>query len=48
MEIVNRAVKWNEIWDPGLVVQCIWGAFDLLVFKVILGTYALISNLHIT
>ncbi len=38
-------MKWSESWDSELVVTCILGIFDLLVFKVILGSFgALVLN----
>ena len=37
-----------EVWDSGIVVECIGGTFDLVVFKLILGSFsALVSNLPI-
>ncbi len=27
------------MWDSGVVLTCIWGTFDLLVIKVILGSF---------
>ncbi len=30
-----RRAKRSKIWDSGLVVTCIWGTFDLLVFNTI-------------
>ncbi len=42
-------VKRSEIWESGVVVICIWGTFDLLVFKVILGSLiALVSKWPVT
>ena len=39
--------KWSEI--SGVVVVCIWGTFDLLVFKVILWSFhALVSRYPVT
>ncbi len=29
----------TEIWDSLVVVTCMWGIFDLLVFKVSLGSF---------
>ncbi len=37
LEIATRRTKQNEICDSGLVVTCVWGTIDLLVFNVILG-----------
>ncbi len=34
----HRATR-SEIWDLGVIVTCIWSTFDLLVFKVILGSF---------
>ncbi len=40
----SRRVKQCETWDLEVVVVCIWGTFDLLVFKVIWGPFsALVS-----
>ncbi len=45
----GHRAKRCEIWDLGLVVTCIWGAFGLLVFKIILGSFiALVSKLPLT
>ncbi len=36
----GRKAKWDEIWETGIILfVCIWGSFDLLVFKVILGLF---------
>ena len=35
---VGHRLQWNEIESHGLIVViCIWGAFDLIAFKVING-----------
>ena len=39
----NRA-KWSEICDSGDVTISIWGTFDLLVFKVIWGSFGVIVS----
>ncbi len=49
LEMAMRRAKLSEIWESGLVVTCIWGTFDLLVFKVILGSFiALVSKWPVT
>ena len=41
--------KQSEIYDSGLVATCIWSTFDLLVSKVILGSFsALVSKCPVT
>ena len=35
----DRRAKRTEIWDSGHVVGFIWGTFDLLSVKVILGSF---------
>ncbi len=43
----DRRAKQNEIWLSGVIVICIWGIFDLLVFNF--GSFgALISKWPIT
>ena len=42
---VCRRAKRTEIWDSGILVTHIWGAFDLVGYKVILGSFsALVSK----
>ena len=38
-EMASHGSKRSEIWDSGVVVACIWGTFDLLVFNVILESF---------
>ena len=38
-KMADRRAKGSEIWDTGVVVGCIWGTFDLVLFKVILGSF---------
>ncbi len=41
--------KKSEIWNSGIVVTCIWGIFDLLVFNVIFRLFgALVSKWPVT
>ncbi len=41
----RRREKWIEIWETGTRVIHIWCTFDLIVFKVILGSFgALVSK----
>ena len=48
----GRIAKWSEMWysgGGGVVVTCIWGIFDLLVFNVILGSFStLVSKWPVT
>ncbi len=34
-KIAGKRAKTSEIWDSMLIVICIWGTFDLLVFKLL-------------
>ena len=34
----------QSVWETGIVFVCIWGTFDLLVFKVILGLFGALSQ----
>ncbi len=44
----RRAIR-SEIWESGVIVTRIWGTFDLLVFKVILGSFgAFVSKWPVT
>ncbi len=36
-KMVGRRTKRTEIWESRVVVTCVWGTFDLLVFKVSFG-----------
>ena len=41
----GRRAKLSEIWDPGLLVTCMWCTFDLVVFNVNLRSFgALVSK----
>ncbi len=43
--MAGRRMKQTEIRDLGTVVTHIWGTFDLVVFKVISGSFgALVSK----
>ncbi len=44
LEMANRGAKKSEIWYWGALVQHIWGMFDLIVFKVILGYWVHLSQ----
>ena len=35
--MTNLGLKRTENWESGVLVEYIWGTFDLVVFKVILG-----------
>ena len=49
LETANRRAKWREIWYSGVVVTYILAAFDLLVLKVIFGSFGtLVSKWHVT
>ncbi len=49
LERANRRAKRSEILDPRVLIQHMWGTFDLLVFKVILSSFgALVSKWFIT
>ncbi len=37
LEMVNNRAKWSKTWGVRVLVELIWGIFDLVVFKVILG-----------
>ncbi len=37
--MVNRRVKRSEIWDLGLLVEHMKDIFDIVMFKVILGSF---------
>ena len=41
----GRRAKYSEIWDSGVVVIYIWGTFDLLVFKVIWGSFIALDTI---
>ncbi len=48
-KIAGCRMKRSEIWESWVVVVCIWGTFDLLVLKVILGSFgALVSKWPVT
>ena len=38
-KMAGRRAKWSEIWDSVTLVRHIWGTFDLVGFKVILGSF---------
>ena len=38
LEMANCRVKWSEIWDSGVLMERVWGIFDLAAFKVIQGS----------
>ena len=38
METAGRRAKWTKIWDSGTLVTHMWCNFDLVVFKVTLGS----------
>ena len=40
-------VKWSEILDSEVVILCIRGVFDLLVCKVILGSFGALNCLKV-
>ena len=41
----HHRAKWSEIWDSWILVTYIWGTYDLVVFKVIWGSFsALVSK----
>ncbi len=41
----RRRAKRSEIWDSWILVTYIWGTYDMVVFKVILGSFgALVSK----
>ncbi len=45
METASRRAKLTKIWDSGISVTHMWGTFDLVVFKLILGSFgALVSK----
>ncbi len=44
LKTAGHGVKGNEIWDSGIVVVCIWGTFDILVFKVALGSLCVLVS----
>ncbi len=45
----GRRTKWSLMWDSGTLVTHIWGTFDLVGFKVILGSVdALVSKWFVT
>ena len=37
--------KMTEIWDSGVLAQCVWGTFDLPACKVILGSFGALSKI---
>ncbi len=37
-KMAGRRAKTTEIWESGILVTHIWGTFDLVGFKVILGS----------
>ncbi len=45
----GRRAKRSEIWDSGARVAHLWGIFDLVMFKVICGSFrALVSEWPVT
>ncbi len=45
LKTAGRIAKRSEIWDSGKIVTHIWSTFDLVVFKVFLGSFgALVSK----
>ncbi len=38
-KITGRRAERSEIWDSGILVMHIWCNFDLVVFKVIFGSF---------
>ncbi len=40
LKMAGDRVKRSEIFDVGVLVTYIWGTFDLLVFRVILGPFS--------
>ena len=47
-KMAGRRANKSEIGDVGVVDACIWGTFDLLVFRVILGSFgAIVSKWHV-
>ena len=44
-KLARPTAKLSEIWDSWILVTKIWGTFDLVGFKVILGSFsALVSE----
>ncbi len=41
---VDRRAIQSEIWDSWVLVTHIWGIYDLVVFKVILGSFGAIVS----
>ncbi len=39
LKTVGRRAEPSEIWDLGTVVRHMWCTYDLVVFKVILGSF---------
>ena len=39
LEIAIRRAKWSEIWNSVVLVENIWENFDLIMLKVILGSF---------
>ena len=45
LEMVNRREKRGRVWDSVVLVQHMFGTFDVEVFKVILGTFGALAIL---
>ncbi len=49
LEIPSRTVKLSEIWDSGVLLDYLLGYFNVVVFKVILGSFrSKVSDMHCT
>ncbi len=43
LEVANHKAKESEILDSWVLVEHMWGTFDILVFKVILASFGACS-----
>ncbi len=49
LKTAGRRAKRSEIWDSGTLLTHMWCTFDLVMFKVILGSFsALVSEWRVT
>ncbi len=40
LKMAGRRAKRSKIWDSRILVTHTWSIFDLVVFKVILGSFS--------
>ncbi len=44
LDMDNHGAKQNKLWNFGVLMEHIWGTFDLIVAKVILISFSALAS----